>query len=108
MSSSLILQRHFIVIPRIKHHSFGWLYPTKESGERANCFYMPEATMPWDKSERAPNKTPEVGRQSVAIAVVIAIVTFGLPSVGDGGNDGGNCIPTLVTSFNPESVKRAL
>jgi hypothetical protein len=28
-----------------------WLYPSKEVGEAADCFYMPSAVMPWEKKK---------------------------------------------------------
>ncbi len=59
-----------------------WLYPSKEAGESAKCFYMPGATMPWDKSEPATNKAPEVVRQSMAVVIVIAVLGLILIVVG--------------------------
>jgi hypothetical protein len=64
-------------------HLACWLYPSKEVGEAANCFYMPGAKMPWDKPDVATSSTPEaINRNKTAgaidPAVVIAIAVVGL------------------------------
>jgi hypothetical protein len=85
-----------------------WLYPSKEVGESANCFYMPGATMRWDKSEPATKKTSDVATQNVAMAVVIAIAVLGLILIVIGFIALWFCFRVAASAERPKNWRRLL